>query len=127
MAIVNQVQKKIRMDQWDIVKFQLTVYCYLKRIPVSDLDLNCLSLLAISGEKELGEFCDIAAKNKIFGSTQSVRNALAKAEKKNLITKNGKNKKKISLKDDMKIQAKGNILLDYKILRVEPEESKGPE
>ena len=125
MAIVNQVQKKIRMDQWDIVKFQLTVYCYLKRIPISELDLNCLTLLGITGEKELGEFCDLARAQKIFGSTQSVRNALAKAERKSLIVKNGKNKKKISLKDDMKIQAKGNILLDYKILRVDSEESTG--
>ena len=32
MAVVNQVEKKIRMDQWDIVKFQLTVHCFIKRM-----------------------------------------------------------------------------------------------
>lgn len=110
------------MDQWDIVRFQLTVYCYLKRISISDLDLNCLALLAILGERELGDFCDIATKSKIFGSTQSVRNALAKAEKKNLITKVGKSKKRISVSSSIKVQVSGNILLDYKILSVEPKE-----
>ena len=122
MAIVNQVRKKIRMDQWDIVRFQLTVYCYLNRISISDLDLNCLALLAILGDKELGEFCDIATKSKIFGSNQSVRNALAKAEKKQLINKTGKSKKRVSVSPSINVLVGGNILLDYKIFRVEPEE-----
>lgn len=119
MATVNQVQKKIRMDQWDIVKFQLAIHCHLNKIIISDLDLSCLTLLALTGEKTLGEFCDEAAGHKIFGCSQSVRNAITKAEKKNLITKKGVNKKKISL-NVQNIQTSGNILLDYKIVRVEP-------
>ena len=119
MAIVNQVQKKIRMDQWDIVKFQLAVHCHLNKILISDLDLSCLTLLALTGEKTLGEFCDETAEHKIFGSSQSVRNSLMKAEKKNLIVKKGNYEKKISL-NIQNIQTSGNILLDYKILRVEP-------
>ncbi len=121
MAIVNQVQKQVRMNQWDIIKFQLIVHCYFNNVLVTDLDLNCLTLLALTGEQTLGDFCDLAERNKIFGSSQSVRNALAKAEKKELITKVGKNKKKISL-NVKNIRVDGNILLDYKILRVEPQE-----
>ena len=123
MAIVNQVQKRIRMDVWDITKFQIAVHCHLGNIPVSSLDLNCLTLLALTGEKELTEFCLVAVQKEIFGSSQSVRNALTKAEKRNLIVKLGKSKKKISINPSLKIQTDGNILLDYKIVRVEPKEA----
>ena len=118
MPVVNQVEKKIRMDQWNIVKFQLAIHCHLNNIIVSDLDLSCLTLLALTGERTLNEFCTEAAEHKIFGCVQSVRNAVAKAEKKNLIVKKGNNKKKISL-NIPNIETKGNILLDYKVLRVE--------
>lgn len=124
MAIVNQVRKNVKMDLWSIVKFQLAVHSHLKTMNVSDLDLNCLTFLALSGEIELTEFCENATKNKIFSSAQSVRNAVTKAEKKNLLVKNGKNKKTIELNPDLNIQIGGNILLEYKILRVE---SKEPE
>jgi|ERR1035437_1063664 hypothetical protein len=119
MPVVNQVQKKIHMDQWNIVKFQLAVHCHINNVIVSDLDLSCLTLLALTGEKTLGEFCDEAAAHKIFGSEQSVRNAVTKAEKNHLILKKGTNKKKISI-NIPNIETKGNILLDYKVLRVEP-------
>jgi hypothetical protein len=124
MAIVNQVRKNVKMDLWSIVKFQLAVHSHLKTMNVSDLDLNCLTFLALSGETELTEFCENATKNKIFSSAQSVRNAVTKAEKKNLLVKNGKNKKTIELNPNLNIQIGGNILLEYKILRVE---SKEPE
>lgn len=122
MAIVNQVQKKIRMDQWDIVKFQLNVHCHINKILISDLDLNCLTLLALTGEIILGDFCEKAVDNKITASYQSVRNIIAKAEEKHLLIKKGKNKKRISL-NIQNIQTVGNILLDYKVARIEPQES----
>ena len=124
MAVVNQVRKVVRMDLWSIVKFQLAVHCHLKALNVSDQDLSCLTFLALSGEKELTEFCEAATKNKIFGSSQSVRNAITKAEKRKLVIKNGKSKKKIYLSDDLKIQINGNILLDYKIAHVETKETE---
>ena len=123
MAIVNQVQKRIRMEIWDITKFQIAVHCHLNEIQVSPLDLNCLTLLALSGERELTEFCEAAVQKEIFGSSQSVRNALTKAEKRNLIIKEGKSKKKIKINPVLRIQTDGNILLDYKIVRVEPKEA----
>lgn len=119
MALVNQVDKRVKMTRRDIVKFQLMTHCYLSNIPVSESDLECLTFLAMKGEQELTSFCNMAHDEKIFSSTQSVRNCLTKAEKKNLIKKEGKNKKKIYINPDMKVHTTGNILLDYKFLSVE--------
>jgi hypothetical protein len=98
MAIVNQVDKRVRMNTWQVVKYQILTHCYLYDIPVSEADLNCLTLLAIEGDQEL--------------------TSLTKAEKKNLIKKEGKNKKKIYINPEMKVSSSGNILLDYKFLCV---------
>ena len=123
MAIVNQVDKRAKMNKWDIVKYQILTYCYINKISVSEADLNCLTYLALEGDQELTSFCHKAHVKNIFSSTQSVRNCLTKAEKKNLIKKEGKNKKKIYINPDIKIFSKGNILLDFKFLSVETQES----
>jgi hypothetical protein len=119
MAIVNQVDKRTMMTRWDIVKYQLMTHCYLNKVLVSEADLNCLTFLALNGEQELTSFCTEASKSKIFSSTQSVRNCLTKAEKKNLIKKEGKNKKKIYINPELNVHANGNILLDFKFLSIE--------
>lgn len=123
MAIVNQVNKKVQMNLWDVVKYQILTHCYLNKIPVSEADLNCLTYLALEGDQELTSFCHKAYNKNIFSSTQSVRNCLTKAEKKSLIKKEGKNKKKIFINPDLKVQASGVVLLDFKFLGVETEQS----
>ncbi len=122
MAIVNQVDKRMRMNTWQIVKYQILTHCYLYNIQVSEADLDCLTYLAIEGEQELTSFCIKAHAKNIFSSTQSVRNCLTKAEKKNLIVKEGKNKKKININPIMNVHSKGNVLLDYKFLSIETQE-----
>jgi hypothetical protein len=124
MATVNQVRKTVRMDLWNIVRFQIATHCVLKELNVSDSDLNCLTFLALGGEQPLTEFCDAATENKIFGSSQSVRSAVTKAEKKDLVVKNGEYNKLIKVNPDLKIQTSGNILLDYKFVRVEANPSE---
>ena len=119
MAIVNQLQKKTKMSLWNIVKYQILTYCFLENIHLSDSDLKCLTFLSIRGESELTSFCIDVYNKKIFQSAQTVRNALSKAEKLNLIIKEGRNKKKISINPDLNIQTTGNILLDFKFLAVE--------
>lgn len=123
MAVVNQIDKKARMSKWDIVKYQILTHCYINKISVSEADLNCLTYLALEGDQELTSFCNKAHLKEIFSSIQSVRNCLTKAEKKNLIKKEGKNKKKIYLNPEMRIYSKGTILLDFKFLSVETQES----
>ena len=123
MAIVNQVDKRVRMSAWQIVKYQILTHCYLYNIQVSEADLNCLTFLAIEGDQELTSFCNKAHDKQIFSSPQSVRNCLTKSEKKGLIKKEGKNKKKIFINPELKVHSRGNILLDFKFLSVASTES----
>lgn len=124
MAKVNQVSKKMKMGIEEVVKFQLLTYCHLNNISVSQADLNCLTFLAIEGaNQELTSFCTKAHAMNIFSSVQSVRNCLTKAEKKGLVAKEGKNKKHIYIHPDIDVVTTGNILLDYKFLYVESQES----
>lgn len=118
MALVNQVQKKVRMPKWDVVKFQILVHCYINRITMSDSDLNCLTLLSFNQPIELTEFCYDASSEEewIFKSPQTVRNCINKAEKNGLVVKDPTNKKIISISPNLKVQTEGTVLLDYKFL-----------
>jgi len=123
MAKANLVQKKVRMGQRDIIKYQLITHCFINDIRLSNNELDCLTLLGVFVESELAEFCNLAVEEKIFKTAQTVRNFLTKAERKmNLIYKDGTNKKKIGLHDDLKIQTQGNIVLDFKIFHVTQEQ-----
>jgi len=118
MALVNQVQKRVKMPKWDIVKFQILVHCYINRITMSDSDLNCLTLLSLNQPIELTEFCYEASSEEewIFKSPQTVRNCINKAEKNGIVVKDPNNKKIISISPVLKIQTEGTVLLDYKFL-----------
>lgn len=122
MAIVNQVDKKVKMSQWEIVKYQLLTHCYLYKVQTSDAELDCLTQLAIEGEQELTIFCNNVFDRKTFSSPQSVRNCLTKLEKKGMIIKEGKNKKKINVSPGLNLHTKGNILLDFKFLSIATKE-----
>jgi hypothetical protein len=123
MAVVNQVDKKVTMNKLAIVKFQLVTHCFLYHIHLSEAELDCLTYLAINGEQELTTLCNIISNEKIFSSAQSARNCLTKLEKKDLIVKEGKNKKKIAINPILKIYSNGNVLLNFKFLSVESKES----
>jgi len=118
MALVNRIEKKAVMSKWDLVKFQIITYCYLNRITVSDSELNCLTLLSFNQPVELNDFCfDVSEEESwIFKSSQSVRNALNKCEKKGLIKKDTINKKVIQLNPDINLKIEGNLLFELKFL-----------
>jgi hypothetical protein len=118
MALVNQVQKRVKMSKWDVVKFQILVHCYINRITMSESDLNCLTLLSLNQPIELTEFCYEASSEEepIFKSPQTVRNCINKAEKNSLVIKDPDNKKIIFINPSLKIQTEGTILLDFKFL-----------
>ena len=118
MALVNQVQKKVKMPKWDIVKFQILTHCYINRIAMSESDLNCLTLLSMTGPIELTHFCYDASSDEqmIFKSPQTVRNAINKAMKNMLVIKDDEDKKIIKLNPNLQVQTEGDILLDYKFL-----------
>ena len=58
MAKVNLVTKRVKMDHWNIIKFQLVTHCYIQGLTLSDSELNCLTLLGINQEAELADFCN---------------------------------------------------------------------
>jgi hypothetical protein len=126
MALVNQVQKRVKMPKWDVVKFQILTHCYINKIAVSESDLNCLTLLSFNQPIELTHFCYDASSEEdwIFKSPQTVRNCINKAEKNGLVLKDSDNKKVIMLNPGLKIQTIGTILLDYKFLGNDTQESK---
>ena len=125
MALVNQVQKIVKMPKWDVVKFQILTHCYINRITMSESDLNCLTLLSFNEPVELTNFCYDASSEEewIFKSPQTVRNCINKAEKNGLVIKDDINKKIIKLNPNLKIQTEGVILLDYKFLGDDTKES----
>ena len=120
--IVNQVSKKLKLDKDILVKYQLLTHCYLEGINVSNADLDCLTMLAFNEEIELTEFCNYVSDEGVFKTPQSVRNAVIKFERKGMIEKNGKGRKLIKLSANLNIQVKGNVLLDYKFVSLEPQE-----
>jgi hypothetical protein len=126
MALVNQVQKRVKMSKWDVVKFQILTHCYINRITMSESDFDCLTLLSFNQPIELSNFCLDASSEEgwIFKSPQTVRNSINKAEKNGLVTKDPDNKKLIILNSNIKIQTTGTVLLDYKFLGNDTKESK---
>lgn len=123
--LVNKVDKRVKLDKRDVVKYQILTHCFLNNIQVSESDLRCLTELGLSEQEELTSFCNRVAELKIFKTPQSARNAINKAEKKQLLIKQGKGRKTIRLNDSLNIQVNGTVLLDFKFVAVEAEKVQG--
>ena len=123
MAIVNKVDLKLKVDINVSIKYQILTYCFFNDTLISNSDLKFLMELAKKGRVELTIFCKSLVDKGIFKSPQSARNAITKAEKKQLLTKNGINKKTISISKGINVQTNGLVLLDYKVLGSESKES----
>ena len=122
MALVNNVGLKLKVDMDKCIQYQLVTYCFFENILISNSDLKFLTELSKNNGIELTKFCISLVDQGIFKSPQSARNAITKAEKKNLIIKDGVNKKTIALNKSLNIQINGLVLLDYKILGSESKE-----
>jgi hypothetical protein len=102
MAKFNVVDKKVNMSLEDIIRFQIVTYCYIKKVTISEADLNCLTLLGLNKKAELSDFCnaccDLSNRDKepalsyqkaIFKTPQTVRNCIARMRNYNIINKDG--------------------------------------
>jgi len=123
MTLVNQVQKRVKLPKWEVVKFQILTHCYINRITMSESDLNCLTLLSFNEPIELSNFC-LDASSEEDKSPQTVRNSINKAIKNGLVIKDTSDKKMIKINPTLKIQTEGVILLDYKFLSHDSKETK---
>lgn len=121
---VNTWSKIVTLTKEQVIRFQLLVHCNLmgytllkgKGRAVSINDIECLTLLGLTGPADLTSFCEQVTKTGMFASPQSTRNFLVRMKDKNLIEKKGKYRKIIYLHPDMKIQTEGTIVLDIKAL-----------
>ena len=86
---INKVDKKVKMSKDGVIKYQILTFCFLNDVQISASDLNCLTELARIGDCELTSFCKTVSDKQIFKSPQSARNAITKAEKKDLVKKIG--------------------------------------
>jgi len=122
MAIVNKVDLKLKVSLDNTIKYQILTYCFFNNIVISNSDLQFLAVLAKNPNMEISKFSILLTTLNIFKSPQSARNAISKAEKKNLVTKKENNKKTVVINKAINVQKEGLVLLDYKILGNEPEE-----
>lgn len=139
MAKFNIVDKKVNMTLEEIVKFQIITYCYVKKITISESDLNCLTLLGLNKKTELSNFCNACCdpENRekdpsstyiktIFKTPQTVRNCLTKMINYNIVSKDGLgHNKTVELNKELQMQLEGNILLNYKFYHIDTKESQG--
>lgn len=125
---VNKVQKKVRVNYHDLVKYQImTEVMFFGKEHLIPSDMELLTLLALWGPMELGVFCTKAAKHldpnikpeEIAVRAQNVRNRIVKLEKRKLVEKSKSGKKMIQIAERIKLTAQGNVLLDYNFLAVE--------
>lgn len=125
MTQVNLVEKKARFTQFEVVRYQVITHCYIHNIHMTESEIDCFSILALSGKVEMSEFCNNVVKKKIFKTPQTVRNCVGKFISLNLIKKSKVDgQKKIYVNEDLKIQAEGNIMLNYKFIFVDTKETK---
>jgi len=128
---VNKITKKVRLDHYDLVKYQIiTEVMFFKKENIVPSDLELLTLLGLWGPIELRLFCDRAS-GIVYKHTvkpevrsQNVRNRMVSLEKRGYVIKSRKGKKIIQLVDGLGIAKRGNILLNYNFLAVEANQEK---
>ena len=62
MAIVNKVDKRIKIERDGAIKYQIITFCFLNNIQISSSDLLCLTELAKLGSSEVTTFCKSISK-----------------------------------------------------------------
>jgi len=103
------------MDKWQIVKFQLLTHCYINHIELTPSELDSLTLLGLLGECKTATFCEEAVDKGIFGNPQAARNCLMRISRKTeLLKKTEGYNSTVNIHPVVKVQASGNIMLDFK-------------
>ena len=52
---IDVIDKKVSLSQFDIIRFQLTMYCFLNNIKISPAQLNTLAYLGMWGEMNISD------------------------------------------------------------------------
>lgn len=123
---INKIERKLKLEVKDFVRFQLiAALIFFKKETLTPSELEILTLLTITGETELGKFCNNSVKvmyndvkmEEFAIKAQNIRNILTKMEKRGFIVKTaGSGRKSIKVHSDLAVYFEGNTLLNYQFL-----------
>lgn len=119
-----KIEKKVKLNKFEIVKYQLMHHCFMNKIKLNETEMNCLALLGEVGQVRLTDFGVMAVEKGILGNPATVHNCMSKIEKSGLFIKKGTGKIIIYLNPDLQIKSEGNILLELKIFKLEAKPTK---
>lgn len=111
-------EKKIGLDLYDIIRFQINLHCFLNNIRISPAQLDTLAYLGMWGEINFSDFCEQIVEEDIFGNPQTARNFILKCVRDGLVVRTGTGKKLISLSEVFELLNQGTILIDMKVYHV---------
>ncbi len=98
-------------SSYDTIRFQLTLYVFLKDFPLSKGEVNALSVFYLKGINE--DAVEEIITEKIFKNRQTVTNFITKLVKIGVVKKTTKKKKEFT--DMIPITVDKSILLNVKI------------
>jgi ATP sulfurylase len=117
------IKYKARMNQFDIIRFQINYHCFTKRLRMSPAQIDALAYLALWGDMNISDYCNEIVAQDLFSNAQTVRNFVTKQVRETeLIVRKGIGNKIISLTEKIDVLTTsdlGNILIDIKALYVE--------
>jgi hypothetical protein len=115
MAKAKVIKNNIALELYDIIRFQINLYCFLNNYRLSPAQNECLALLGQYQPINISDFCDQTVEQNIFSSAQTTRNFIMKSIKDGLIYRHGTGNKLISLSEKLNLITEGTVLLDLKV------------
>ena len=129
MSDIPIITLKYRVGRRENISFQLMMNLrFVRKQYIPDSDLHILTLLSEYDQVELSTFCETAAEivykdtSRLMTKLQNVRNRLVILEKRGFVIKKSKGKKAkvISIAENIKPITLKAMLVNYKILTIEP-------
>lgn len=111
MAVTLIEKTHVLPSQYDSVRFQIHLHCFLTDFPLSKGEINALSIFYIKGINDAS--ISYIIDNKIFKNRQSVENFITKLGKLDVIKKVGKKQREFTTLLPVKVDDK--ILINLKI------------
>ena len=125
---VLKKDKKLRVTEFDSVKFQLiTELTFVRKEEVINSDIELLTVLALWGPSNLSEFCWNAVNvmypdtepEKLLLKAQNIRNKISKLTKRGFVEKTSDTRKGVRLSPSLDVVSGKNILLNFNLLTIE--------
>lgn len=115
--MATKVDKKINVDEFELVKFQLLTHCFVEKLRLTETELNVMALLGTQKQIRLTHFCRLVVEKEFLGSEISVNNCLSKLERTEIFLKKGVGKKIICLNPILNIVHEGTVILDVRLIK----------